>query len=267
MARIDDALVIRDERPHAFCAGLLRPQVYVSTGAVAMLDEATLEAVLAHERHHARRRDPLRLAAGRVLARSVFFVPGLRELVSRQQALAELSADESAVSAAAGNRSALARAMLMFSDASAPDSAVGIDPARVDHLLGEPLSWRFPATLCRRGDLRDRCADRGRCIGRPGGSRVGHARSAVSLQPALCRRACVRARRNWTRGISRHQQNPEGFHRRDRHRASRACADPPDDRFRPRRLCRPRVLVPALPVHHGICSAMLRGLRRASQSA
>jgi bla regulator protein blaR1 len=148
MARIDDALVIRDERPHALCAGLLRPQVYVSTGAVAMLDEATLQAVLAHERHHARRRDPLRLAAGRVLARSVFFVPGLRELVSRQQALAELSADESAVSAAEGNRSALARAMLMFSDASVPDSAVGIDPARVDHLLGEPLSWRFPATLC-----------------------------------------------------------------------------------------------------------------------
>src|SRR3984885_3279748 len=63
------ALLITDPQPRAFCVGLFRPRVYVSTGAVAILDEAALSAVLAHERHHARRRDPLRLAAGRVLAR------------------------------------------------------------------------------------------------------------------------------------------------------------------------------------------------------
>lgn len=146
--RRGDALVIHDERPRAFCAGLFRPQVYVSSGAVAMLDELALDAVLVHERHHARRRDPFRHAAGRVLARALFFLPGLRELVRRQQALAELSADESAINASPANRSALARAMLSFSDASEPGHSVGIDPARVDYLLGEPLSWRFPARLC-----------------------------------------------------------------------------------------------------------------------
>ena len=144
--RFADALVIPGERPQAFCAGLLRPQVYVSAGAVTMLDEGTLRAVLAHERHHARRRDPLRLASGRVLACSLFFIPGLRELLRRQQALAELSADESAVNAAPENRSGIARAMLTFSDAATPDT-VGIDPARIDHLLGEPVSWPFPASL------------------------------------------------------------------------------------------------------------------------
>jgi beta-lactamase regulating signal transducer with metallopeptidase domain len=145
---LDGARVIPDERPHAFCAGLLKPRVYVSSGAVAMLDERALNAVLLHERHHARRRDPLRLAVGRVLARAVFFVPGLGELARRQQALAELSADESAVNAAPGNRTALARAMLSFSDAPELRDSVGIDPARVDHLLGEPPGWRFPALLC-----------------------------------------------------------------------------------------------------------------------
>jgi hypothetical protein len=145
---IDGARVIPDERPHAFCAGLLRPCVYVSSGAVAMLDHRALTAVLLHERHHARRRDPLRLAVGRVLARAVFFMPGLGELARRQQALAELSADESAVNAAPGNRTALARAMLSFSDAPGLGDSVGIDPARVDHLLGEPPGSRFPALLC-----------------------------------------------------------------------------------------------------------------------
>jgi len=146
--RHDDALVIEDARPLAFCAGLLRPRIYLSTGALARLDERALSAVLDHERHHARRRDPLRLAAARVLGESLFFVPGLRELARRQQALAELSADESAVHAAPGNRSALARAMLSFADGAGASDRIGFEPARVDYLLGEPPNWRFPALLC-----------------------------------------------------------------------------------------------------------------------
>jgi Zn-dependent protease with chaperone function len=146
--RLHDALLIDDPQPRAFCAGLLWPHVYVSTGALAILDEAALGAVLAHERHHARRRDPLRLAAGRVFARGLFFLPGLGELVRRQQALAELSADESAIGDRPANRSALARAMLSFSDSPASAGATGVDPARVDYLLGESPSWRFPALLC-----------------------------------------------------------------------------------------------------------------------
>jgi Zn-dependent protease with chaperone function len=148
LASAPDALLIADEQPRAFCAGLLRPQVYVSTGAVTLLDDDALNAVLAHERHHVRRRDPLRLAVGRVLAQALFFVPGLGDLVAQQQALAELGADETAVNAAQANRSALARAMLSFADVPAKDASAGIDPARVDYLLGEPPSWQFPALLC-----------------------------------------------------------------------------------------------------------------------
>lgn len=147
-APLKGALVIDDERPQAFCAGLLNPRVYISSGAVALLDEPALDAVLAHEAHHARRRDPLRLAVGRVLARALFFVPGLGELVRHHQDLAELGADESAMNAGPDSRSALARAMLTFSEASPAAGAVGIDPRRVDHLLGEPPSWRFPTLLC-----------------------------------------------------------------------------------------------------------------------
>ena len=148
LATMRGAVVVPDAQPRAFCAGLLRPRVYVSAGAVALLDEAALDAVLAHERHHARRRDPLRLAAGRVLAHALFFLPELRHLVERQQALAELSADESAVDGVPAKASALARAMLSFSDASTSGGGGGIDPARIDYLLGEPPSWRFPALLC-----------------------------------------------------------------------------------------------------------------------
>lgn len=143
-----DALVIADERPLAFCAGLLRPRIYVSTGALTILDEQALTAVLDHERHHAQQRHPLQLAAARVIAESLFFVPGLRELSAHQKALAELSADECAVNAAPANRSALARAMLSFSDASNETHGVGFDPARVDYLLGRAPTRRFPLLVC-----------------------------------------------------------------------------------------------------------------------
>jgi beta-lactamase regulating signal transducer with metallopeptidase domain len=145
---LNGAFVIDDERPQAFCAGLLKPRVYVSSGTVALLDGAALNAVLAHEAHHARLRDPLRLAVGRVLARALFFVPGLDEVVRRHQDLAELGADETAMNAGPDNSSALARAMLTFSESSPAVSSAGIDPRRVDHLLGEPPSWRFPTLLC-----------------------------------------------------------------------------------------------------------------------
>jgi beta-lactamase regulating signal transducer with metallopeptidase domain len=148
LPRLGNALVIDDTRPHAFCAGLLTPRVYVTTGALEILDEPALAAVLAHERHHARRRDPLRLATSRVLARAMFFLPAVRELGRQQQTLVELSADESAISAAAGNRSALARAMLTFTDSAETGDSFGVDPARVDYLLGEPPNWRFPAIMC-----------------------------------------------------------------------------------------------------------------------
>jgi hypothetical protein len=36
--------------------------------------------------------------------------------------------------------------MLHFSDASEPGQ--GIDPGRIDHLLGEPHGWRFPRLAC-----------------------------------------------------------------------------------------------------------------------
>jgi Zn-dependent protease with chaperone function len=146
-APFDGAWVITGDRPQAFCAGLLRPRVYFSTGALELLNAPALAAVFAHERHHAIRHDPLRLACGRVLAAGLFFIPGMRRLVERQDALAEISADEAAIRTAGVERSGLASAMLSFSQTSSPDT-LGIDPERVDYLLGEPTQWRFPVAIC-----------------------------------------------------------------------------------------------------------------------
>jgi Zn-dependent protease with chaperone function len=139
------AHVIDQDYPHAFCIGLLRPRIYVSRTALEILGEDEREAVLAHEAHHARRRDPLRLLLSRALADGLFFLPALRRLTERYAALAELAADEAAAGAR-GGRPALASALLAFDEHASP-VAVGIGRERVDHLLGQRPRWEVPTLL------------------------------------------------------------------------------------------------------------------------
>jgi Peptidase family M48 len=136
--------VIPDSRAQAFCAGYLRPAVYVSRRTVDLLTEDELDAVLAHEHHHQRFRDPLRMACGRILSEALFFIPVLRFLIDREADVAELRADHAAVCAREGGEAALASALLAF-DESAPGGAAGISPERVDALLGQRSQWRLPA--------------------------------------------------------------------------------------------------------------------------
>jgi hypothetical protein len=138
--------VIAGSRPEAFCAGYLRPTIYISEGALAALDAPELGAVLAHEQHHRLVRDPLRFALAGILSQALFFVPIMRSLRDRYADLAELSADRAAVRASAGRQAPLASALLVF-DAAAPPGASGISPERVDSLLGQPARWRLPGTL------------------------------------------------------------------------------------------------------------------------
>lgn len=137
--------LLEGDEPAAFCAGFMRPRIYLSHGAVARLPAGELAAVVAHERHHLERRDPLRLLTARVMRDALFFLPVLQRLERRYAALSEIAADE----AAAHQRGpqTLASALLAFGEWRAPAGAVGIAPERVDHLLGRPAGWELPLSL------------------------------------------------------------------------------------------------------------------------
>lgn len=135
--------LIQSSRPQAFCAGLLRPRVFLSAAAHDRLSETELRAVVAHEGHHASRRDPLRLLAARTLADALFFLPALRRLERRYAELAELAADEAALRSAGS--SALASALLKLGSSDHPEATVALAPERVDHLCGTPPRWRLEA--------------------------------------------------------------------------------------------------------------------------
>jgi Zn-dependent protease with chaperone function len=141
-----DVTVIADQTPQAFCAGYLRPRIYVSAGALELLASDELAAVVLHEKHHLSARDPLRLGCARVLSEALFFLPALRPLSDRYSELAEQRADEAAILAAGGATAPLASALLAF-EAGAPGGSAGISPERVDSLLGKSTRRQLPTGL------------------------------------------------------------------------------------------------------------------------
>jgi Peptidase family M48 len=130
--------ILRGRSPGAFCAGLLRPAVYVSEGTLQAAREPELRAILAHEEHHRARRDPLRLLLARTVADAFRPLPLFASLAERENALADLAADAAAVDAVGG--SPLASALDRFADG-------GVAPERVDRLVGEAPPRTVPVAL------------------------------------------------------------------------------------------------------------------------
>lgn len=93
----------------AATAGWWRPTVYVSADLGNRLSAEQLAAVLAHEKVHLDRRDPLRLSILRFLAVTLFWIPAIRRLSDDLADEAEILADDHA---GFGRRLVLASALL-----------------------------------------------------------------------------------------------------------------------------------------------------------
>jgi Zn-dependent protease with chaperone function len=154
MALRCDVEVLESELPISFAAGLWRPRVHLAVGLLAALPKPQLEAVIAHERAHARRRDPLLWLAARVLSRP--HLPALRRALLAELALASEQACDAEAGRRTGDRLAVAEAILaverLLAGVASPAqdglSAFGGSsvPARVRALLdAEPATPRRSA--------------------------------------------------------------------------------------------------------------------------
>jgi Zn-dependent protease with chaperone function len=129
------------DAPIAFCHGLWRPRVWLSTGTLRLLSQPEAAAVLRHEQAHLRLRHPLQLLVARSAAAAFPFLPVLRELTAAVARSQELAADRAVIGA--GERFALGRALLALT--TAPGAATmqlpvpamtGALDARLDQLIG-----------------------------------------------------------------------------------------------------------------------------------
>jgi Zn-dependent protease with chaperone function len=123
-ARLD---MVAGEDAFAVTYGVLRPRILVSSGLATALTPAEIGAVLAHEREHLRRRDPLRMLAARLVAAWGCYLPAGRWLASRAALRYELTADRAAAGRA--GRSVLAGALLKLASMPGCPAAAAASPA------------------------------------------------------------------------------------------------------------------------------------------
>lgn len=136
LAGASPLFLLPTKRPTAFCFGILRPRVVVSTGLLDRLDPEERSAVLWHEGYHARDRVPLKCLLARLAARTFFWVPLLRALLERYLLLKEIAADRAAVARA--GLPALTAALAAAAREPTPAGAVGLTEtaaARIERLL------------------------------------------------------------------------------------------------------------------------------------
>jgi beta-lactamase regulating signal transducer with metallopeptidase domain len=135
--------------PSAATLGLWRPRIVLHPEFVASLDDAEREAVLAHERAHARHRDPLRVWVAQILTDLQWPFPGARARFEGWRDALELSRDDEARATADG--ADLAAAVLAAARRGNALEAVGVTSRsseslrlRVERLLAPLLPSRPP---------------------------------------------------------------------------------------------------------------------------
>lgn len=137
---INDRLdVVTHVQAIAFCYGLMRPRICITTGLLDILSSMEIEAVLRHERHHLQRRDPLRSLLWTMLSGMCWW---LEERAEHAHLLRELAADRAVIMEQ--GRQPLATALLKLLTQPRRDnliadglaiSGLSVTDARIDQLL------------------------------------------------------------------------------------------------------------------------------------
>lgn len=130
----------------AFCYGFVRPRVAITTGLLERLDDEELAAVLAHERHHLRRRDPIRALMIHAFSAAAFMFPVAPAVRLRLDARLELAADRAALTVASPGALAGALLTVLVGGEAAVVGATRLSAteSRIAHLSGTPALPAIP---------------------------------------------------------------------------------------------------------------------------
>lgn len=151
------ALKVTDDVPFAFCHGLIKPRVFVSTGLISLLEPAEADVVLLHERLHAQRLDPLKIFLAHVITSAFFWLPASktvrnRFLLNLETRVDDMVAKTQGTPAVLATLSKLLRVQPQLADATRA-SALSRTEERLDRLARIEISQRPTPWLSRQTAL------------------------------------------------------------------------------------------------------------------
>jgi len=144
--QIKNIRIFASGKPECFCAGFLKPQIYISTAAAGALSDNELAAVLAHEQYHQQAKHPLTGALVHAVASALWFLPIVRDFEKRWLAAKEVAADAAAQNGRDGKISLVSALVKLSSHLAAPAAVSGfaehsIIDIRITVLEGQGLKF------------------------------------------------------------------------------------------------------------------------------
>lgn len=142
---LDSVTVFRDRLPLAFTGGFLKPRIFLSTKLVEILDEKELRAVVLHESHHQRSKDPAKGLVVSFISDFLFFLPISGFLKKTFHLTSELMADAYSIRSQSDPLD-LASSLLKVQKLNGPAASWFFDPTteRAKQLLGQPATMSLP---------------------------------------------------------------------------------------------------------------------------
>ena len=92
----DRVMVVDSESLDIYCFGLLKPRICLTTKVIDQVSKRELRAILLHEKNHLVSHDSIKLFFAGIIKQSLFFLPGLSQLLKQFETGIELAADERA---------------------------------------------------------------------------------------------------------------------------------------------------------------------------
>lgn len=86
-----------DQKPRAFCLGVLQPKIYISTAIVRIMNIKELEAILLHETYHLSKKHNLFLLVFSFINNLFLFFPFINDIYKKYMMKKEIEADKSAL--------------------------------------------------------------------------------------------------------------------------------------------------------------------------
>lgn len=142
---LENVAVFEDRLPLAFTGGFLKPRIFLSTKLFETLDEKERRAVILHESHHQRSKDPLKGLVVSFISDFLFFLPVSRFLKKSSHLTSELTADAYSVNSQVDPLD-LVSSLLKVRKLDGPAASWFFDPTteRAKHLLGQPAGISLP---------------------------------------------------------------------------------------------------------------------------
>lgn len=85
--------IIADKKPSAFCLGLLRPKIYLSTGLIQLMMKQELEAIILHEKYHLLKKDNIFLITATFIRQLLIPFPIFSDIIDSFIKIREIKAD------------------------------------------------------------------------------------------------------------------------------------------------------------------------------